>query len=438
MNTDMLKKIKVLIVDDEIEITQILHCTLEHFFKELVIANDSKKALEIFLKEGDFDIVITDMQMPHMNGIELIREIRKHDHSFPVTIASAYTELDYLYEAINLGVNGYITKPFNMKILLETIKRVVEPRIMRKQLEHFNHDLLDELHSKTKELTTILNSQDTLIAVSTHEKIHTANNPFLELFQITTLDETNNNLSNLFNRFEKDENFFYCDSKDLTICLENIISTMDETFVKIKNKHGKIHIFKLQINTYKLHKSIHYVFSFTDVTNIKNTSDYYQHKAMHDGLTNLYNRQYMNDHLINEINRAKRFQNSFILAMMDIDHFKNINDTYGHDIGDEVLINLSNLIKKSLRQSDVFARWGGEEFLLFLPQTSISNAQEKLMQLKTLIEQTKLSTNVKETITISCGFSEFLNTDTKDILLKRVDVALYNAKKNGRNRIEIL
>lgn len=126
------------------------------------------------------------------------------------------------------------------------------------------------------------------------------------------------------------------------------------------------------------------------------------------------------------------------VCMIDIDHFKKINDTYGHDIGDKVLQSLSQTVRQSLRTTDVFARWGGEEFMILMPETSLENGKIKANSLKNTIDNSELSSMFDTPITISFGITQTQKDDTIKSLLKRVDVALYMAKEKGRNRIETL
>ena len=156
--------------------------------------------------------------------------------------------------------------------------------------------------------------------------------------------------------------------------------------------------------------------------------------ATTDALTGLYNRKYFDEHLALEMEIAKRYDQHFSLIMIDIDHFKEINDTFGHHEGDEVLRRFSDLISHALRKSDTFARWGGEEFIILLPHTDIKTATKLAESLRTLVEN--FCKSHRQASTISLGVTEFdpLN-DSEEILLKRLDKLLYKAKTLGRNRV---
>jgi diguanylate cyclase (GGDEF)-like protein len=121
--------------------------------------------------------------------------------------------------------------------------------------------------------------------------------------------------------------------------------------------------------------------------------------------------------------------------MFDIDRFKNVNDVHGHLIGDEVLKELAGLVEKNTRATDVFARWGGEEFVKVLPNTKLKEARALAQSLRELIEKHVFVNDLK--LTCSFGVAEFLQGDTQESVMKKADEALYRAKNNGRNRVEI-
>ncbi len=154
-----------------------------------------------------------------------------------------------------------------------------------------------------------------------------------------------------------------------------------------------------------------------------------------DFLTNIYNRRIFLRFLEAEINKATRYSKSFSLIMFDIDHFKAVNDTYGHDVGDYVLKTTVDIIKKDIRRTDVFVRYGGEEFIIMLPEIAIEGAKLCAENTRATIEQNNFD-KVKK-ITISVGVTMFKENDTINSITKRVDEALYRAKDNGRNRVEV-
>lgn len=170
-----------------------------------------------------------------------------------------------------------------------------------------------------------------------------------------------------------------------------------------------------------------------DITKMKEMEDQLKLLSQTDQLTQIFNRVKFHDSLTREIHRAKRYDTELALIMFDIDHFKKVNDTYGHDVGDNVLVNLTELVKTCIRETDIFARWGGEEFMLLLPHTTLLNASKLAERIRAAIEKYNFPT--VGTVTSSFGVTQYVNTDTAETFTKHVDRALYKAKQNGRNRV---
>ncbi|NOQ42117.1 MAG: diguanylate cyclase [Desulfuromusa sp.] len=155
--------------------------------------------------------------------------------------------------------------------------------------------------------------------------------------------------------------------------------------------------------------------------------------AVTDTLTETYNRRKFDEVVSQEHRRAEHEKTPFSLIMFDLDHFKKVNDRYGHSIGDQVLKQLSRLIRGLIRQGDLLIRWGGEEFLLLLPATQLDEAGPFAERVRLEVEQENFPTAGQ--ITISLGVAQLQEGDSIDALLKRVDNALYRAKQKGRNRV---
>ncbi|CAG36281.1 GGDEF domain-containing protein [Desulfotalea psychrophila] len=161
--------------------------------------------------------------------------------------------------------------------------------------------------------------------------------------------------------------------------------------------------------------------------------DIVKKQASTDPLLGCYNRKMFNDLLATEVMRANRHNHPFSLIMIDIDNFKSVNDTYGHLVGDEVLKGLSSLTAKSIRESDLFARWGGEEFIILLPETYLTGAAVVAEKIRLNIANYDNGTAGKRTC--SFGVSEFSIGTNPEILINNADKALYAAKGNGKNQV---
>lgn len=159
-----------------------------------------------------------------------------------------------------------------------------------------------------------------------------------------------------------------------------------------------------------------------------------------DGLTLLHNHQHMQKILQSEFARCKRYQSTLSVVMMDVDHFKNINDTYGHQVGDEVLVEMAQVISRFCRANDAAARYGGEEFILILPETALEGARQIAERIRGEIENKTFGSNGNSfKVTLSCGVveqdPERINSPAK--LVQVADRALYRAKEGGRNQTQV-
>ncbi len=154
--------------------------------------------------------------------------------------------------------------------------------------------------------------------------------------------------------------------------------------------------------------------------------------ATHDEKTGLYNSRFFETMLDMEIEKAKRGKQKLSLIIVDIDYFKKINDTYGHIKADEILVRLAKLLQNQIRKSDIVARFGGEEFVILLPETNIEKAKKFSARLKKAIASDKILK--KYNLSASGGITEFRKKDNNKIFKQRADKALYQAKKSGRDR----
>jgi diguanylate cyclase (GGDEF)-like protein len=156
-----------------------------------------------------------------------------------------------------------------------------------------------------------------------------------------------------------------------------------------------------------------------------------------DGLTGLYNRRFWEEQFVMEFKRGRRSENPSSLIMLDIDHFKKVNDTYGHPAGDEVIKALGGIIKKAIRETDIAGRYGGEEFAIILPETPVANVEFVSERIRRLVEKcTVVYDEVDISFTISVGIAGFKQTHKDSTQwLDSADKALYKAKESGRNRV---
>lgn len=179
-------------------------------------------------------------------------------------------------------------------------------------------------------------------------------------------------------------------------------------------------------------------------------SDRYQSQLIHlneelkaltlrDPLTGIGNRRYMSERLREEVERARRLGAGFSLAVLDIDHFKNVNDVHGHEVGDEVLCRVADVVRATLRDYDVFARWGGEEFVIALPESALATAVSVCQRVRESVAAMRVERRgIVVSVTVSLGLTEHRNGEAPAETINRADVALRQAKAAGRNRLETI
>jgi diguanylate cyclase (GGDEF)-like protein/PAS domain S-box-containing protein len=176
------------------------------------------------------------------------------------------------------------------------------------------------------------------------------------------------------------------------------------------------------------------IISYTAVSEDITDKKVIEYISEHDKLTQIYNRVKLDEYLEREMSRFQRYKDKFSVIMIDIDYFKSVNDEYGHQVGDSVLVEVSNILQKNIRSKlDIVGRWGGEEFLVICMGTDIYGAEVLAEHLRAKIENFKFS--VIKNKTASFGIAQVTDNDDIESVLKRADEALYKAKRNGRNQV---
>ena len=165
----------------------------------------------------------------------------------------------------------------------------------------------------------------------------------------------------------------------------------------------------------------------------------YEHIASYDTLTGLLNRRAILEKVNEWLLHVRRYKGHLTVAMLDIDHFKRVNDKHGHRVGDRVLADLSSMMQRSVRRTDFIGRYGGEEFLVILPRTDAAGAAIMAERVRTSLEGAPMhdADGKAFQVTASLGVAEYFDGDDEDSLISRADAALYRAKEAGRNRVEI-
>jgi len=275
----------------------------------------------------------------------------------------------------------------------------------------------------------LLNVQNQMLIVTNGTQLIDANDTFFKFFEYKNLKE-------FISEHDCVCDFFIEDNECLGKFVDGLLWT--EYIQKHPDKKHCVKILDKSLDRKKVfelewvlfEKTFNLFISFRDITEELYEKQELENRANYDSLTGIYNRERFNHFLSKHIDQAMQESTHFSLIMFDIDHFKKINDTLGHDVGDSVLKELASLISSQIREGDIFARWGGEEFMIIAP-LALSHAHSFAEKLRRVIEEHRFR-GVKE-LRCSFGVVSFRKTDTQQTLTKRVDEMLYKAKHQGRN-----
>lgn len=406
------------------EQTNLLFVNKNHFLvndlKKIVsnifISNSLEESLDIFFSKN-IKFIITDIDyfQNSLNHLELFKAAKK---DIPIIILTD-NKLDsnILKKIINLDIQGLFS--FSEKDLF-----------FQKFFICLNNNIE---HNKNKTFLTLLNtvmdSQKDIIFSIENEDIIYANKRFFEFFQIDSISSFHKKHISLQSLILKDPlSEIYLD-KHLTTSsfIEHLyLFKEDKRTIALKdNEKGEIKIFLIKISFIK---EGYRLFNLVDITNIAKKHSLLEEKAHFDQLTHLYNRHKFNE-LIPAIDL--QYNRKYSLLMLDIDHFKKINDSLGHDVGDKTLKELAFILKTLVRKTDILARWGGEEFILLLRDTTY---EEGLIFAERIREAIYNHVFSIQNITISIGVSHSSLGKNIDNVRYQADQALYLAKKEGRNQ----
>lgn len=417
--SDYLKTATILYVEDNEEVRQGYTKTLKRMAKELFVAADGEEGLALFKKHTP-DIVISDIRMPKLDGIEMARCIREIQPSQIVIFTTAYHEPECTLPALELQINGYLLKPINKKKLETKINQLSKHLVLEK-----------EIQEQRFLLKQILNHQSNITLVSDFTSITFASSSFWSMLSLKNEREFFARYPTFFDLISEHDD--YICGKTAEDFLERYChSDSDMRLVSITTLLGPTSFYINLDKVRHIDKEL-YIITLTDVTSLQASRLDAQHHASFDRLTKICNRHTFEGHLERELCRIKRYHRPLCMALIDIDYFKKFNDTFGHLIGDEILIMIAKEINLMVRNSDLFARWGGEEFALLMSETSLCNARTVVEHIRHKVEQ--IMHPIAGNVTVSIGLTKIIPFDTYKAVFERCDQALYQAKSIGRNTI---
>ncbi|HEX5329572.1 diguanylate cyclase [Sulfuricurvum sp.] len=293
--------------------------------------------------------------------------------------------------------------------------------------EYTFNGLIGKVDLQERYINTILDSQQNIVIVTDGFEIIFANRSFFDYLGFDTLKAFKREHACICEYFEADESAQYLMPMiDGMVWTEYLLLNESQENQAKMSVDGKTSIFTVTSKKMDYKGKIRHVVVFTDITRLNEL-------ATQDVLTGVANRFQFDKALSHSISLAQRYERGLSIILLDIDHFKKVNDIYGHLVGDDVLKKFTQILINGTRKSDIVARWGGEEFVVLLPDTEFSSAIKLAEILRLKVAEGDFSP--VERVTCSIGITRWNEGETPDQLLKRVDKKLYAAKDGGRNRV---
>ncbi|MCM2473806.1 PleD family two-component system response regulator [Rhizobium sp. CG5] len=449
---------RILVVDDVPANVKLLEARLLSEYFDVLTADNGFKALEI-CDQTQVDLILLDIMMPGLDGFEVCDRLKSNPKTahIPVVMVTALDQPSDRVRGLKAGADDFLTKPVNDLQLISRVKSLVrlktlsdELRIRAETAQKIGmEDLLKMNDGRMEEAGQVLLVDS---RGSSQERIVKALKPVAEVVAMSDPQAA---------LFEAAENPFDLvivnanleDYDPLRLCSQ--LRSLDRTrFIPLLliADHGNepmvARALDLGVNDYitrPIDPNELVARTLTQIrrkrfndrlrTSVNQTIEL----AVTDGLTGLSNRRYLDGHLKMLFNRALARGRPLSICLTDIDRFKQVNDTYGHDAGDDVLREFSARIRSTVRGADLACRYGGEEFVVVMPDTSLDVAAAVAERLRERIESKPFQLRMSGSelnITASMGIATIMpGIDTPEQLLKQADRALYQAKNTGRNRV---
>ena len=208
MNKEILKNINVLYVEDELEVREFTSKTLSTIVNKLIVAQNGVEGLEKLRENPDINLIVTDINMPKMGGLEMCSEVRKNDEEIPIVITSAHSDPTFLKQAIDVKVSSYALKPIDLYHLIESMVKAVEPIFLKNKLVNVTKELENKVEEAIAQTKQILDAQDNIVFLTDLSTIVHVNKKFLEFFDVKNYAEFIEKRGSVVSQFKEDKRFF--------------------------------------------------------------------------------------------------------------------------------------------------------------------------------------------------------------------------------------
>jgi len=431
------QSISTLLVEDERRYLDSTRLLLTHYVDEIETAMTGQNALAL-LASRHFDVVLLDLGLPDMTGLQVMSAIRSKWPEVLVIVVSGDPYLDSVIESLRLGAYDYLRKPYEPEELIKTINHARQKIRLENENRHYYQMLK---HSENLHRLLVNNSPDIIYTLDPQGRFTFLNDSAKKILGLETGDMIGKEYEHIVFHADLDlakhalndrrTGLRATHNRELRFRRVNGFDAQEDGYVTI------------ELNAMGLYRttedgSSEFIGSYgvaRDIEERKQAEATIKFQAYHDLLTNLPNRTLFKDRLKQAMVQCKRQSNSLAVMFLDLDHFKMVNDTLGHLIGDELLQAVAQRLRSCIREGDTLARIGGDEFLLLLPDIHGRENSEPIAQ--KIIASFKTPFHIEEHelyVSISIGIAIFPDDgEMIDSLIKHADIAMYHAKDRGRN-----
>jgi len=451
---------RVLVVDDVPANVKLLEARLSAEYFDVVTANCGTQALEI-CQRAECDIVLLDVMMPDIDGFEVCRRLKSdpRTHFIPVVMVTALDSPSDRVRGLDAGADDFLTKPVSDVVLIARVRSLTRLKMMTDELRMRAITSLEiGVQAPEREAIADTGKGGKILLVDDRPSSYERLAPVLA--EEHSVDVEPNPAEALFHAAEGNYDLLIVSLNlenydGLRLCsqVRSLERTRSVPLLALSDADNNVQLMRgleIGVNDYLLRpvdKNELLARSRTQIRRRRYTHylrDSVQNSiemAITDPLTGLHNRRYLESHIGTLAEQAASRGKPLALMILDIDFFKSVNDTYGHDAGDDVLREFATRIRKSIRGIDLAARYGGEEFVIVMPETDLHVAGIIAERLRRSIASEPFSIEkgtkrIEVTISVGISMLEEKNEPVADVL-KRADQALYRAKHDGRNRVVV-
>ncbi|MCO5087123.1 MAG: PleD family two-component system response regulator [Methylobacteriaceae bacterium] len=450
---------RVLVVDDLLPNIKLLEARLTAEYFDVLTSTNGPEAIEA-CKAGLCDIVLLDIMMPGMDGFEVCTRLKADPTTshIPVVMVTALDQAADRVRGLDCGADDFLTKPVDEVALIARVKSLSRLKVTMDELRSraaasarlgrsdpfVNASAADGHHGRVLLVDDRLASSDRIVAsLRGNQTVDVETNPQEALFRaaenpydliIVSLGLTNYDGLRLCSQLRSLERtrgipiLTVADLEDRPKILRGLDLGVNDYLVRPIDRNELIARVRTQVRRKRYAESL------------RNNVEQAIEMAVVDALTGLHNRRYFDMHLSSLLDQAAQESKPLSLLVLDIDFFKKINDTYGHDAGDEILRALAGRMRRAVRSVDLVCRLGGEEFVIVMPETALDVAGKVAERVRRAVEAEPF--NVKDgqmavPVTVSIGIADRGSDANPDFIYKSADKALYESKATGRNKVTL-